>query len=100
MTHRRFAILDRDGTIITEQNYLSVPERVELITGAAEALCQLRAMGLGLVLITNQSGLGRGFFIESTLERIHQRMKALLHQEGVWLDGIYCCPHTPEQGCQ
>ena len=99
MTDKRFVILDRDGTLIVECNYLSSPEQVRLLPGAAEGLRRMRQIGLGLVVVTNQSGIGRGYFDLETLNRIHQRLSYLLSAEGVVLDGIYFCPHTPEQGC-
>lgn len=99
MTNRRFVLLDRDGTIIVERNYLSRPEDVVLLPGAAEGLRAMRALGLGLVLVTNQSGIGRGYFDEARLAEIHDRMNALLRHERVVLEGIYYCPHTPDLGC-
>jgi len=96
---RRFAVLDRDGTVIVERHYLSAPEQVELIPGVASGLRQLREVGLGLVLITNQSAIGRGFFDQSRLDAIHERLRELLRAEGVYLDGIYVCPHKPEDDC-
>ena len=99
MTQRRFVALDRDGTIITECNYLSNPDQVELIPDAARGLCQMAKLGLGIVVITNQSGIGRGFFDEARLEQIHLRLQDLLAAEGVYLDGIYYCPHTPDAHC-
>jgi D-glycero-D-manno-heptose 1,7-bisphosphate phosphatase len=99
MNRRRFIVLDRDGTIIVERNYLSDPMQVELIPGAARGLHKLRAMGFGLVVITNQSGLSRGFFGQVTLDLIHHRLEELLTENGARLDGIYVCPHLPEDGC-
>ena len=96
---RRFVVLDRDGTILVERHYLSEPSQVELITGAAEGLRQLQAMGLGLVVLTNQSAIGRGMFDQAALEAIHRRMQALLGAEGIRLDGVYVCPHRPDDGC-
>ncbi len=96
---RRFIVLDRDGTIIEERGYLSQPGQVTLIAGAGAALRELRDMGFGLVVITNQSGVGRGFFDQRQLERIHQRLKQLLQTEGVQLDGVYVCPHVPDDEC-
>ena len=96
----RCVVLDRDGTIVIERNYLSDPDQVELIPGVASGLRQLRQMGLKLAVVTNQSGVGRGFFDTLQLDRIHQRMCQLLETEGVRLDGIYTCPHTPEEGCE
>jgi D-glycero-D-manno-heptose 1,7-bisphosphate phosphatase len=100
VTQRPFALLDRDGTIIKERHYLSDPDRVELIPRAAVGLRQLTQMGVGLLVITNQSGVGRGFFDERQLNRIHKRMCDLLAKESVILDGIYYCPHTPEDECR
>lgn len=99
MPCRRFVALDRDGTLITERHYLSDPDQVELLPGAAEGLRQLRTIGLGLVVITNQSAIGRGLFDEARLEQIHQRLRELLAAEGVQLDGIYFCPHRPDEDC-
>ena len=96
MLPQRFVILDRDGTIIVERCYLSDPAQVELIPGAGAALRQLSEIGLGLVVITNQSGIGRGYFDRSRLDLIHRRLCELLEAEGVRLDGIYTCPHVPE----
>ena len=59
----------------------------------------MREMGLGLVVITNQSGIGRGFFDETQLHLIHQRMNELLEAEGIALDALYYCPHLPEDNC-
>ena len=99
MSGRCFVVLDRDGTINEECTYLSDPKQVKLIAGAAEALRQLKQMGLGLVVVTNQSAVGRGFFDEARLQLIHQRLCELLESEGVHLDGIFFCPHTPENDC-
>jgi D-glycero-D-manno-heptose 1,7-bisphosphate phosphatase len=100
VTQRRFVMLDRDGTIIVEHYYLSDARQVELIPGAARALRQLSEMGLGLVVITNQSAIRRGFFDRERVDLIHCRLHELLEAEGVHLDGIYFCPHTPEDNCQ
>lgn len=99
MRPRPFVVLDRDGTVIVERHYLSAPEQVELIPGAASGLRQLREMGLSLLLVTNQSALGRGVFDQSRLDAIHARLRELLRAEGVYLDGIYVCPHKPEDDC-
>jgi D-glycero-D-manno-heptose 1,7-bisphosphate phosphatase len=95
----RAALLDRDGTLILERHYLSDPEGVELLPGAAEGLRRLRSLGFALVVVTNQSGLARGLFDAERLAQIHARLTFLLKQEGVILDGIYVCPHLPTDGC-
>lgn len=99
MKQRRFVVLDRDGTIIVERNYLSDPNQVELIPGAARGLRKLGEMGFGLVVITNQSAVGRGFFDRARLDHIHRQLRGLLAKDAVYLDGIYFCPHRPEDGC-
>lgn len=99
MTQRRFVLLDRDGTLIVERHYLSDPQQVELIAKVAGGLRRLIEMGLGLVVITNQSGVSRGFFDEPRLDLVHRRLRELLAVEGVCLDGIYFCPHIPEDDC-
>ena len=99
MEPRRFVVLDRDGTINEERDYLSDPCQVALIPGVGQGLRQLRDMGLGLIVVTNQSGIGRGMFDEHRLGQIHQRLTELLDAQSVQLDGIYYCPHTPDDGC-
>lgn len=99
MTDQRFVVLDRDGTVIVERHYLSDPDQVVLLNGAASGLRHLRELGLGLVLITNQSAIGRGLFDHSRLALIHRRLSDLLEAQGVSFDGVYYCPHTPDEGC-
>ncbi len=101
MSHglRKAAFLDRDGTINVERNYLSDPAEVALLPGAVAGLRRLREMGYALVVLTNQSGLARGYFTAERLEEIHARLRALLAAEGVDLDGIYVCPHGPDDAC-
>ena len=96
---RRFVLLDRDGTVIVGHHYLSDPERVELLSRAAEGLRALAALGVGLAVVTNQSAVGRGLFDLERLGSIHARLEALLEAEGVRLAGIYYCPHRPEERC-
>jgi D-glycero-D-manno-heptose 1,7-bisphosphate phosphatase len=96
---RPAVFLDRDGTIVVEHGYNSDPEKVELLPGVASALHELRAAGLPLVVVSNQSGVGRGYF---PLARVHQamaRLRVRLRAAGVELDGVYFCPHRPEDQC-
>src|SRR6266545_3584771 len=99
LKRRRFVVLDRDGTVIRERNYLSRPEEVELLPGVVQGLQQLKDLGLGIIMITNQSGIGRGYFDEQSVGAVHKRLLALLEADGLGLDGIYVCPHTAEEGC-
>ncbi|MBI2822864.1 MAG: HAD family hydrolase [Acidobacteria bacterium] len=96
---RRYVILDRDGTLNVEREYLSDPELVELLPGVVEGLRYLRKLHLGLVVVSNQSGVGRGYFDLERVGEIHLRLESLLRQGGITLDGIYCCPHSPLDGC-
>jgi len=96
---RRFVLLDRDGTINEEIGYVLRPEELRLIPGALEGLRELRELGLGLVVVTNQSPIGRGTLTPEGLEAIHGRLLELLAAGGAELDGIEVCPHRPDEGC-
>jgi D-glycero-D-manno-heptose 1,7-bisphosphate phosphatase len=96
---RRYVMLDRDGTLIAERHYLSDPAQVELLPGAVDGLQRLRQLDLGLVMVTNQSGVGRGYFSRARLDEVHQRLKDLLAEHQIVLDGVYVCPHVPEEDC-
>jgi D-glycero-D-manno-heptose 1,7-bisphosphate phosphatase len=96
---KRFVLIDRDGTINVEKHYLSDPDQLELYPGVGPALKRLRDAGFGLAVITNQSGVARGYFDLARLEQIHGRLRALLAAEGVTVDGIYICPHGPDDDC-
>lgn len=92
-------VLDRDGTLIAERNYLADPSGVELLPGAAEGVSGLKELGHRVVVATNQSGIARGMFTMATLDAIHARMVELLSEQGAVLDGLFVCPHGPEDGC-
>jgi histidinol-phosphate phosphatase family protein len=96
---RTAVFLDRDGTLIDYVPYLSNPEQVRLIPGAGESLAAMKNAGFHLVLITNQSGIGRGLYSERDYEAVNDRIAELLGDFGVTLDRIEFCPHTPEDGC-
>lgn len=93
-------LLDRDGTLNREVEYLSRPEQVELLPGVAAALSRLRELGGRLIVVTNQSGIARGFFTLADLAAIHARFEALLRAEGVEIDLIVACPHGPDDRCR
>jgi D-glycero-D-manno-heptose 1,7-bisphosphate phosphatase len=92
------AFLDRDGTVIEELGYLGDPEKIQIIPGALEALRALREAGFRLVLLTNQAGVARGLITETDVRRVNDRLRELLAEAGIALDGIYYCPHHPEVG--
>lgn len=92
-------LLDRDGTLNIERGYLSDSGEFALLPGVLEGLRQLRSLELGLVVVSNQSAIGRGHFDLARLKGIHNRMCELLAQGGIVLDAIFFCPHTPEDNC-
>lgn len=96
---RPFVLIDRDGTLNVEKHYLSDPDQLELIPGAAQALKRLREAGWGVAVVTNQSGIARGYFDRNQLDEIHHRLVELLAAEGTGVDGIYICPHGPDDAC-
>jgi len=96
---RPAVFLDRDGTLVEETGYLSDPESLALLPGVAAALRDLAAADLPLVVISNQSGIGRGMFREADVHAVMARLRRRLRECGVELSAIYFCPHRPEEGC-
>ncbi len=96
---KRAVFLDRDGTLIEERNYLADPSGVKLLPGAAQALERFQTLGLSVVIVTNQSGVGRGYFTLADVERVHAQMLALLGPSAKAIEAIYICPHAPDAGC-
>ena len=92
--------LDRDGTLNYDPGYLKVAADLKLLTGVGPALARLKGAGAKLVVVTNQSGVGRGIVTLKDLEAIHARLQGLLEQEDAALDAIYFCPHHPDDGCR
>jgi heptosyltransferase-2 len=92
--------LDRDGTLNEDPGYLKSASDLKLLPGVATALARLKSAGARLVVITNQSGVGRGFFSLKDLEAIHARLEGLLERSDAALDAIYFCPHHPDDGCR
>jgi len=88
--------LDRDGTINEQMGYINHLSRFHLLPGVGGAIRSLNECGLPVVVVTNQSGLARGYFPESLLDAVHEEMHRLLALEGAHLDGLYVCPHHPE----
>ncbi|MCB9868252.1 MAG: HAD-IIIA family hydrolase [Planctomycetes bacterium] len=92
-------ILDRDGTLIAERADLGRPESVKLLPGAAAAIRAFRARGYRIAVLTNQAGVGRGHYGEDDVAAVNQRMLELLAAEGAEVDGVWHCPHRPEDHC-
>jgi len=98
MRKRIAVFLDRDGTISEEVSYISDPDMLRLIPKAAEAVRLINESGLLAVVVTNQSGIARGYLTESILADVHKKMHLLLKAGGAGVDGIYYCPHHPKVG--
>jgi histidinol-phosphate phosphatase family protein len=88
-------LLDRDGTLVVDMPYNGDPERVRPMPGARHALDRLRAEGVRLAVVSNQSGIGRGILTETEVDAVNRRVEELLGPLGPWL----VCPHAPDQGC-
>ncbi|HEU4556591.1 MAG TPA: HAD family hydrolase [Longimicrobium sp.] len=93
---RPAVFLDRDGTLIHDRHYLADPAGVELLPGAGEAVARLNRAGFFVVLVTNQSGIGRGYFTEADYGAVHRRLVDLLAAHGARLDADYHCPLGPD----
>jgi D-glycero-D-manno-heptose 1,7-bisphosphate phosphatase len=92
----RAVFLDRDGTIIEEVGYLDRPERVEFFPWTTDAIRVLNRAGLAVVLVSNQSGIARGFFTEAVVDDVHHRISEMLAAGGARIDAYYYCPHHPD----
>jgi len=92
--------LDRDGTLNEDTGYLRSAAELKLLPGVAPGLARLKAAGARLVVVTNQSGVARGFFTLKDLEAVHARLQGLLEADDAALDAIYFCPHHPDDGCR
>ncbi|MFA5072411.1 MAG: HAD family hydrolase [Nitrospirota bacterium] len=95
---KKAVFLDRDGTVNKEVGYLTDLQDLALIPGAGTAIRKLNQAGFLVVLVTNQSGVARGYFTEDFVQNTHERLVQMLREEGAWLDGIYYCPHHPSAG--
>ena len=96
MGGRAAVFLDRDGTVIEDRHHLSDPAGVRLLPGAAEAVAALNRAGLPVILVTNQSGIGRGIFTEEQFAAVQAQVELLLAEAGARIDRVYLCPHSPE----
>jgi D-glycero-D-manno-heptose 1,7-bisphosphate phosphatase len=97
MNTRRAVFLDRDGTIIVERNYLSDPAQVKVFPGAGEALKRLQDHDFLLFIVTNQSGIGRGYYTMQDMLAVNDRLLAILARDGVQIQKIYFAPEAPDQ---
>lgn len=96
---KKAIFLDRDDTIIYDRHYLRDPEQIVLIPGVAEALRRFHEQGFLLILVSNQSGIARGLITKHELQLVEDRLNEILLSHGVKLDGVYYCPHGPNDDC-
>lgn len=94
------AFLDRDGTIIRDPGYVDDPGDVDLLPGAAEAISLLNARSIPVVVVTNQSGIGRGYYSEEDFRAVQSEVERRLAMRGCALEAVYHCPHDPDAGCE
>lgn len=97
---QRAVFLDRDGTLAEDVGYCRRPEDFWLFPYAAKAVAQLNRLGHKVIVVTNQSGIARGFLSEDDLAAIHDKMYRALAAGGATVDALYYCPHHPDNGCQ
>jgi D-glycero-D-manno-heptose 1,7-bisphosphate phosphatase len=100
VTGKPAIFLDRDGTLNEGVGYVNHESRFRLFPWTVEAIRTIRDEGFLAVMVTNQSGVGRGYFSEEMLREIHADFQRLLEAAGTALDGIYYCPHRPDEGCE
>lgn len=96
---RRFVLLDRDGTLVRDNGYTHRIEDYERLPGVVEGLQRLQAAGYALAIITNQSGIGRGYYDEQAYHDFQAHLLADLASFGISIEGVYFCPHRPDEGC-
>lgn len=89
--------IDKDGTLIKDIPYNVDPEKIEFEDGVVEGLSLLSNSGYKLIIVSNQSGVGRGYFKPSDLIHVYERMQSLLQSNGIDLDDFYFCPHLPAE---
>lgn len=94
-SRRPAVFIDRDGTLVQERKYLADPEGVELVPGVPDALKALRNAGYVLVVITNQSGIARGYYTEEEYRAVAERLDRVLGEAGAPVDATFYCPHHP-----
>ena len=92
--------LDRDGTINVDTSYISRADDVALIGGAADAIARINSLLIPVIVVSNQSGIGRGFFTEEDSARVTDRLSELLAEKGAHIDATYICPHAPDAACE
>jgi len=100
MVQNKYCFLDRDGTINVDHGYVHNPAKLDFMPGAIEGMKQLQDLGYSLVIVTNQSGIGRGYFTDEQYQNFTEHMLARLKGQGVNITNVFHCPHTPTDHCE
>lgn len=99
---KKIILLDRDGVINHDsEHYIKSVDEFKVLPGSTEAIIALKQAGFRIYVITNQSGVGRGFYSQAVLQEMHKKLQQLLdnHDPNARVDGFYCCPHAPQDEC-
>jgi D-glycero-D-manno-heptose 1,7-bisphosphate phosphatase len=97
---KRAVFLDRDGTIIAERGYLKDPNAIEILPGAVDALRKLAREGWKLIIVSNQSGVGRGLMTAAEMNAVQAKFLRMMRKHGVEITASYFCTHTPDDHCE
>lgn len=96
----KVVFLDRDGVINVEKNYLHKIEDFEFIDGVFSSLKYLKKLNYKFIIVTNQSGIGRGYYTKNDFDKLTKWMIEEFEKEGISISGVFCCPHGPDDGCE
>ncbi|MCK9555546.1 HAD family hydrolase [bacterium] len=99
MVSNKAVFIDRDGTLNHDPGFISRPEDFSFYEGSVKALKDISELGFQIFIVTNQSGLGRGYIKEKDLAEVHDKIRAELKENGINISGILVCPHLPEDNC-
>ena len=100
MTASKAVFLDRDGVLTRERSdYVKNPDELQLLPGIVEPLREIQKLGFKIVVVTNQSVIGRGLATNEMMSKIHEKLRTELEEMGCKIDAIYYCPHRPDEGC-
>ena len=95
---KKAVFLDRDGVLDIDKGYIYRPDQVEWVAGAREAVAHLTRLGYQVYVVTNQSGIARGYYTQKDMEKLHTYMAEEIKKAGGQIDGFYFCPHHPTKG--
>jgi len=97
---KKAVFLDRDGTLIVDHGYICKPSQVELLPGVIQALKSIQKADYLLIIVSNQSGVGRGYFTKEDVDQVNDHLNNILTAHGIKISEMYYCPHSPIDGCR